>query len=79
MLALSARIQTLLRGHIYRGYTLFGGSALAGEGIAIYCWSDLILRLRLSTHPGKLLFNLSGEYIIMKTVICKGKCNYYGE
>lgn len=37
------------------------------------------LTFSLSIHPGKLLFNLSGEYIIMKTVICKGKCNYYGE
>ena len=33
MLALSARIQTLLRGHKYKGWTLFGGCALAGEEI----------------------------------------------
>ena len=78
MLALNARIQTLLEATNI-GVRLSSGAVLGWGGIAIYCWSDLILRLRLSTHPGKLLFNLSGEYIIMKTVICKGKCNYYGE
>ena len=38
---LNARIQTLLRGHKYRGQTLFEGCILAGEEIAIYCCSML--------------------------------------
>ena len=36
MLALSARIQTLLRGHKYRGQTLFGSCALAVEGKLLF-------------------------------------------
>ena len=36
MLALSARIQTLLRGHKYRGQTLFGGCALDVEGKLLF-------------------------------------------
>ena len=52
MLALSARIQTLLRGHKYRGYTLFGGCALAGDGITISCWSDLENRQKVLAFCG---------------------------